>query len=608
MVAWMIKTDKRPFRDGSIKHFVRVVEGYRPGPGLAPKQRTIKSFGYLEDQADAEKFMEEVRRFDATLRKETILHIEVPATARMYSRDNRTYNYGYKFLEAVYKALGIDDFIRKYTKEKGLKCAYSPDKIFKLLVFMRILTPTSKRASFKMKNEMYGMNTEFELSDVYRALDLFADFSAELQKELNGSVKRLIGRELSYAFYDVTNYFFQIDFPDAEGELRQRGVSKEHQVTPIVQMGLFMDGNGLPVSMTLFPGNTSDCLTLQPAMQKVRENYGLGRIIVVADKGMNTSKNIDKICQNGDGYVVSQILRGKKGKRYHDAMFDPAGYVTSPSGEYKYKLFSETYEGKGKDGKCETRTRQVLIYWDKADADMATRKREEKLKKARKAVKNNAYGIQKGTAEYLQERVVDPQTGEILDEKIKRVNSVNEDKAAQDARFDGYFCLITSEMDYGEKEIRAAYGGLWKIEQSFRIMKSGLGARPVFVRTAEHIEAHFLICFVALLLIRFLQHKMGKKAISAERLARTLGAATCHVLQGGIIHLNDVGGRIAFSQVKNEKTGRSYHSLKYTGEDEIAKDFQAIQEVFSCDFSSIFPRQEAFNKSLKGLVRSITKQ
>ena len=237
-------------------------------------------------------------------------------------------------------------------------------------LLLRLLAPDSKRASAQRQGAFYGWDPQIELPDVYRALDHMAAFSVELQQHLDGKVQELIGRDLKYAFYDVTNYFFEIDFPDEDGD-RQRGVSKEHRVDPIVQMGLFIDQNGLPVSMSLFPGNTSDTLTLQPVMLDVKKAYQLQRLVVVADKGLNSSKNIDFICNNQDGYVVSQILRGKKGKRYHESLFDEADYVWNPEKTYKYKLFTEEYVGKDKKGQNEIRQRQVLIYWNKAEADMS---------------------------------------------------------------------------------------------------------------------------------------------------------------------------------------------------------------------------------------------
>lgn len=594
----MIKIDKRTTRDGTPRTQVRVVEGYRPGPGMPTKQRTIRDFGYLEDQEDPEAFMAKVKEFNVNYRAENVpLRIEATGTARMYCEENRRLNYGYKFLEAVYNLLEIDSFIKGYEKSHRFRGEYCLGDIFKFLVLARILRPDSKRASFQMKNGFYGMRTDFTLQDVYRSLDHFAGCDVELQRHLNERVKESIGRDLSYAFYDVTNYFFEIDFPDGEDDLRKKGVSKEHRTDPITAMGLFMDSNGLPVSMSIFPGNTSDSLTLQPTMKDVKESYGLGRLVVVADKGLNSSKNIDTIVNNGDGFVFSQILKGKKGQRYHEKLFEKSGWTSNEDATYRYKLFKEEYEAKDKDGKKEIRTRKVLVYWSKAEADMARRKREEKLEKAARSVKNNAYGIKKGIDEYTKEIIVDEETGEIL-ENTKKLRSVDLAKAEKDAMYDGYFCIITSELDYDERKMRQVYGGLWRIEQSFRIMKTDLYARPVFVNKNEHIRAHFLICFVALLIVRIIQHRMGEKALSAERIARALRAATCRVLKGGIIHLDDVGGAIAFQKVRNKK-GEMVDTLAYSDKDEIALDYKSIQDMFGTDFYNIYSRQEVFNKFLK---------
>jgi transposase len=585
-------------RGGKQKTHIRVVEGYRPGPGQPTKQRTIKSFGYLEEQTDPVAFMAEVERFNETYKKQnTPLRIEAESTARMYSEENRRQNYGYKFLTAVYDSLKIDEFIEKHSAIRGFRGEYSPSRIFKFLVLLRILAPDSKRASFQMKDGFYGMDIDFDLPDIYRFLDKAAGFEIELQQHLNGVVKEKIGRDLSHAFYDVTNYYFEIDFPDGEDDLRKKGVSKEHRADPIAAMGLFIDGNGLPVSMSIFPGNTSDSLTLQPTMKDIKKSYGLGRLVVVADKGLNSSKNIDAIVNAGDGFVFSQILKGKKGQRYNEALFNENGWTANADGTYRYKILEEEYKGKNKNGETVARKRKVLLYWNKAEADMARRKREEKLKKAACSVRNNAYSIKKGVDEYTKESIIDKGTGEVL-EDIKTVRSVDIEKAERDALYDGYYCIITSEMDYDERKIRQVYGGLWKIEQSFRIMKSDLYARPVFVSSNEHIRAHFLICFVALLIIRIIQYQMGDGAMSAERIARALNAATCRVLKGGIIHLDDVGGAVAFKKRVNKK-GELVETLEYSDEDEIALDYKKIQDLFGTDCYNIYLRLEAFNRFLK---------
>ena len=610
------------FRGGQEKTHIRVVEAYRPGRGQAAKHRTIKSFGYLEDQSDPIAFMAEVGEFNKTYReKNEPMRIEAAGTTKMYEEGNRRYNYGYKYIEAIYNTLEIDKYIERYAKATKYQGEINPAAIFKYLVINRIMKADSLRATYQMKEGYYGMETEFELEDIYRSLDIFSGFEVEIQRHLNEKVKERIGRDLTHAFtdwrelhvndvhirytYDVTNYFFEIDFPDGEEDLRKRGVSKEHRTDPITAMGLFMDSNGLPVNMSIFPGNTSDSLTLKPTMEDVKRAYGLGRLTVVADKGLNSSDNISDIVNDGDGFVFSQILRGTKGQRYHDKLFDDDGWISNKDEAlnkeetYKYKLFEEEYIGKTLAGKKTSRKRKVLIYWNKADADMARRKREEKLEKAARSVKNNAYSIKKGVDEYTKENIIDKETGELLENTAKK-RTVDIEKAESDAMYDGYFCLITSEMDYDEKKMREVYGGLWKIEQSFRILKSDLYARPVFVKTNKHIRAHFLICFVALLVMRIIQYRMGDNPLSAERITRALNAATCRIFKGGIIHLDDVGGAIAFKK-RLDKYGNLVDTLIHTDDDEIALDFKLIQNLFGTDCYNVFHRVESFNKFLSNI-------
>jgi transposase len=595
----MIRKDKRTNKAGQTRTQVRVVESYRPFPSANPKQRTIRDFGILEEQQDQALFMETVEEFNATYRSAEVEdgRINLPGTSRMYTGPNKKLNYGYRFLDAAYEALGIDGFIDTHGKKNGFRGGYSPSGIFRFLVLSRLLNPDSKRASCQAKDTFYGIETDFTLQDVYRALDRFSGFDVELQRHLNERVKALMGRDLSYAFYDVTNYFFEIDFPNSDDDLRRKGVSKEHRLDPIVAMGLFIDGNGLPVSMSLFPGNTSDTKTLQPVMEDVKASYGLGRIVVIADKGLNSSGNIDAIVNNGDGFMFSQQLRGKKGKRYEDALSGAEGWVWNSDRGYGYKLFNEEYAGKDKDGKKVKRTRRALLYWNKADADMAGRKREEKLRKAEKAIRNNAYAIKHGYEEYTKEDIVDKSTGEYLDD-VKKLRSVNLEKAGKDAKYDGYFCIVTSELDYDEGMIRKAYHGLWRIEESFCILKSDLYARPVHVRTDGHIRAHFLICFVALLIVRIVQFRMGGGALSAERIARALRAANCRQARGGKILLDDVGGALAFKK-RVDKRGKLVDTLEYSGDDEIALDYKFIQDSFGTDFYNVNVRVEAFNRFLR---------
>ena len=622
----MIRKDKKVFKDGSVKTQIRVTEGYRPYPSSPPRQRTVKSFGYLEDQSDRDAFWKEVNACNDSLKQKRDLRIEIPISERMYSENNRILNYGYKFPETVYRLLGIDSFLERYQKTSGFRGKYSLDEIFRYLVMDRILYPASKREAASRLLNYYGLNAEFDLSDIYRALDQFNDVFYDLQQFISENVKERFGRDFQYSFYDVTNYYTEKDFADpdeiyrdragnlVEGPaLGQKGVSKEHRLTPIIQMGLFMDGNGVPVCMDVFRGSMGDSDTLKENLDGFKKEYGIRRTVVVADKGMNCSHNIDLLCSQGDGYVFSQVLKGTKGKRYQKDLFSPEGWQEAQDGSYKWKLITEEYNGHDisfemQDGvrvekkKAVKRKRKVLLYWSKADADMAVKKREEKLLRAERSTRNNAYGIGHGKDRYVREETILKETGEVLDEgQAVKIPVVDREKAEKDAVYDGYFAIITSEMDYDAAKIREVYHGLWRIEESFRIMKSDFDARPIYLNKREHIRAHFLICFAALVIIRLIQSRMGEGRLSAERIADALRGANCLTERGGYVRLLDVGGRIMYQERYDKKKEKMVPTLKFSNEDRIALDYKKIQETFGTEFYFAYAKQEDFKRFFKSM-------
>ena len=263
-------------------------------PNASPKQRTVKSFGYLEDQTDLEAFWKEVNACNDSLKHKRDLRIEIPVSEMMYSENNRLLNYGYKFPESVYHLLGIDTFFEQYQRSSGFRGKYSLNEIFRYLVMDRILYPASKREAASRLLNYYGLNSEFDLPDIYRALDQFNIIFYDLQRFISEQVGERFGRDLQYSFYDVTNYYTEKDFADPDEEYRdrsgklvsgpalgQKGVSKEHQLTPIIQMGLFMDGNGVPICMDVFRGNMSDSDTLKENLDGFKKEYSHPRKTVI---------------------------------------------------------------------------------------------------------------------------------------------------------------------------------------------------------------------------------------------------------------------------------------------------------------------------------------
>lgn len=575
----MVRFDKHIRKDG-IKTQVRVVEGYRVDGKI--KQKTIKNFGYLEDQENKDEFIALVNKFDTDYKNEK-LSLKRATRKKFFEDENCTkYNYGYKFLSAIYDSLELDSFFSKVS----FKGEYDLNSILKYFAIQRILNPASKRHTTQTMRNLYSNNIDFSLSDVYRSLDKFSDLNTDIQKFINQRIVNLIGRKFDYGFYDVTNYYCEIDLPDEEGGLRQRGVSKEHRTDPIIQFGLFMDENSLPVCMSIFPGNTSDSLTFQPTMNKIKESYSLKKIIAVADKGMNSTKNIDYLVNSGNGFVFSQILRGKKGKRYHEIMFDENGYTYNASKTFKYKTFIEDYPATDTNGNKITRQRKVLIYWRYEDALMASRKRDDKLNRALKSLGNNAFTIRHAYDEYIKE-LYTTEDGEVAD-NVKR--GVDYDKALEDAKFDGYFAIVTSELDYDYSKILETYGGLWRIEESFRITKSEFEARPIFVRTQKHIEGHFLICFISLLLIRMLQLKMNY-CLSAERIIEALNTSMC---------ITDSMNKVRV--LKNDEVLLFNNENKLTFDNQTINDLISIINAMNVEIPYAEYTKQEFDKYLNSII------
>lgn len=575
----VIRYDKHKRKDG-IKTQVRVVEGYRVDGKI--KQKTIKDFGYLEDQENKDEFIAMVEKFDDDYKKEKLL-LKKNTRKKFFEDTNSVkYNYGYKFLSAIYDSLKLDDFFANV----DFKGDYDLNSILKYFAIQRILNPASKRHTTQTMRNFYGNELGFELADVYRSLDKFSDLSTNIQKYINNRIVNLIGRKFDYGFYDVTNYYCEVDFPDEDGGLRQRGVSKEHRTDPIIQFGLFMDENSLPVCMSIFPGNTSDSLTFQPTMNKIKENYSLKKIIAVADKGMNSSKNIDYLVNNGNGFVFSQILKGKKGKRYHEKMFDENGYTYNSSNTFKYKTFIEDYDAIDNNGNKIKRQRKVLIYWKYEDAIMAAKKRDDKLNKALKSLGNNAFTIKHAYDEYIK-NLYTTENGEVAD-TVNR--SIDYEKAKEDAKFDGYFAIVTSELDYDYSKILEVYSGLWRIEESFRITKSQFEARPIFVRTQKHIEGHFLICFISLLLIRMLQLKMNY-SLSAERIIEALNTSMC---------ITDSLNKVRV--LRNDEVLSFDESNKLTFDNQTITDLLSIINAMDAEIPYAEYTKQEFDKYLNSIV------
>jgi transposase len=349
------------------------------------------------------------------------------------------------------------------------------------------------------------------------------------------------GRDTSVVYYDVTNYYFEIDEQD---ELRRKGVCKEHRPNPIVQMGLLMDNDGIPMAYQLFPGNTNDCTTLQPIIKRIRKEYGTGKVVVVSDKGLNTAKNAYYLANKRGGYVFSQSVR-KGNAELKKYVLNPNGYEdsTDPNNsgfKKKSRQFTRNVEFEDDNGqkvKAKIAEKQVVIYShkyaEKAKADRANAimKAHAIIKSPKNFNKQNTYGA----AKYIRQISFDKDTGEIVEGTS--ILAFNNELLAEEEKYDGYYVIVTNHHDKTDQWMIDTYHELWRIEETFKVTKNDIEARPVHVSRQDRIEAHFLICFVALVIIRLLQKRLNN-SFSTTKIIDSLANTCCSHLKENV-HMFD---------------------------------------------------------------------
>ena len=423
-------------------------------------------------------------------------------------------------LDPVFSALGLDQFLASV--KHASKIRYDLQGIVRLLVYGRILEPASKCATMDQNGKYFEPLVGSSNPDnVYDALTVIDGNAEKIFRRMNTCVKRGIGRNPSTVFYDVTNFFFEIgeadeDEVDGDGNmvrpgLRKFGVSKENRKQPIVQIGLFMDDNGIPISFGMFPGNTLDHHTLRPAMRETVDTFGLGRFILVADRGMYSGTNMCHVTDAGNGYIVSKSLRKSTAAERKWAVAPEEYTVVSDRFRHKSRTRDRTvYDETGKKRRIKEK---VVVYWSKSFYDRDVFEHRKFLDFIER-LRANPAGFRVTAAQsrslkrFLKKDVVNSKNGEVLD-GTKLVAMIDDDKLNEFNELMGYYQIATSELDMSDREIISKYHGLTQIEDQFREMKGTLEARPVFVNTPEHIHAHLMVCFIALTMMRLIQRKIA---------------------------------------------------------------------------------------------------
>lgn len=459
-------------------------------------------------------------------------------------------------LDKLMDEIGLTTYINAYKTYD--KISYDVLGFSKLLIYGRLLNPASKITTVNQNNSYYNkiIASDAYKYNVFDTLDFIYKHKDSFFNRIDQTLRKTIGRTTNVIYYDVTNFFIYTDDSGYEYDelgnkvyhsMATNGVSKEERKLPIVQMGLLMDEQGIPISIEVFPGNTLDHLTLQKSFNNSVDYIKdkTNRYIFVSDKGIGKGGNPKFSVENGNGYLVSKSVRGST-KAEKAWIISKDDYVyTSSDLKIKSKTYSKDYTLE--DGTILKSSEKIVSYWSKK---FYTKEYEEQksfydtLKQIME--KPQSFPINRLSNDkfkkYLKKEVLNEVSGELIDsEKLKAL--INEDKINEDLSLLGWYSIVTSETNMKEQEIIDTYHHLVEIEDQFRVMKSTLDTRPIYVRTDEHRIAHLTICTISLILLRLIQRQMEKKnnsTLSANRIQAALNKWKVEKLADENFRFNDI--------------------------------------------------------------------
>lgn len=504
---------------------VEIKECYRKPGSKGNKYVTLQKLGRLskltEDDPDfIEKLKAKIaKERDEKKKSKTVTLTVQPQQINSVEDQRGCYHFGHMIVKRLWEMMRLDVFFDKHVenknKEELLRAIY-------YLVSMRLGNPISIRSAHKKQKTQAGM-TAVTLDVLYSVLDVFADQREELLKHISRFFSKHTDRNLNTVSYDVTNYYFE---SQAEGTLRLFGYSKEHKNNEvIVVMGLLIDSNGIPVTMRLFPGNTMDQNTLQDSIDELKKLYGFNEITVIADRGMNSKENLVFLADQHHHFLISYTLKKSSAairkqclsgswevEKYDDdtgelifasKVIDTTVEAKVPYTEEELKAIQEERRKENKRGRMpKYRVQEIKaklhVTYSKSRADKDYADRQRAIEKAKKKLKNGSasQALRYGCNKYID-----------FDSELK-ANGINQERIDEESKWDGYYAVITDNMDLSTTEVSDLYKTQWMIEECFRILKTDLEARPVRVFTDKHIEGHFTLCYLALCMLRYIQYRL----------------------------------------------------------------------------------------------------
>ena len=516
--------------------YLYAIKGYRTDDGKSTT-KVVEKFGTIEELREkmpgidpVEWARERVVEMTAKEKEEDKkVIIEYDPRESIVKGGRRCYNGGYLFLQKIYYELGLDYICKKIAKKHKL-VKYDLNSILSMLVYTRILYPGSKRSSLE-DGKRFIEQPGCTLEQVYRALSLLATEFNEIQADVYRRSLKLGNRNTGVVYYDLTNYFFEWE---EEGGLVQYGHCKEGRPLPIVQMGLFMDHDGFPLAMCIEPGNTAETSTLKPMEEILKDKFGLSKLVVCTDGGLSSYENRKNDSVGERSFITVQSL--KKLKKYlQEWALDSKGWhidgsdeeydiSTLDSKEHYETLFYKERWDPTPMSTGETLEQRIIVTFSFKYREYLAYVRERQVTRATALLAKGQGATSKKKSPNDAKRFIKVEHI-TRDGELAQIESysLNQEMINQEARFDGFYALCT-DMEDTAREIIRINGGRWRVEALFRNMKTDFKARPVFLRRDDRIKAHFLTCFIALLLYKYLEKKVnrGGKHFTTDEIADTL--------------------------------------------------------------------------------------
>lgn len=440
----------------------------------------------------------------------------------------RSCNAGYLFLQDIYYSLGLnkicDSISQKY------KFDYDLNDILSMLVYSRIIAPGSKLSSLESA-QRFLEQPKCELHQVYRALEVIAKENDLFQAELYKNSQNVINRKKEVLYYDCTNYYFEIEDED---DFRKYGVSKEHRPNPIVQMGMFMDANGIPLAFSVFDGNQNEQPSMSPLEQKIIKDFETSDFIVCTDAGLSSTTNRKFNSIQGRGFVTTQSIKKLKGFLQDFCLDDDGWYLPGNNKKYKLSELDEEadYEKvfyKDRWINEDNLEQHLIVTYSIKYRNYQRTIRERQIERAKKFIESPSK-LTKNRANdpkrFIEQGHCTPD-GEVAS---KTITSLNQEQIDNEAKYDGLYAVCTN-LDYDVSSIIKINQKRWEIEECFRIMKTEFKARPVYLSRKDRITAHFTTCFTALVIYRILEQKL-KETYTCEELIDTIRAMDMLIAPG----------------------------------------------------------------------------